>query len=808
MPAKTLIHTIVVFLMVALPLQAKHRIYGYVYAPDKSPASWASVSVQGTDHGVLTREDGYFDLHFNEGDTIVFSMMGCKVEKVAVPFEKNEFQKFVFLKDESHELHEVEVRALQKQGTSNSRLDLSALENTMGTHASVERLLTTQAGVSNRNELSNQYSVRGGNFDENCVYINGIEVYRPLLVRTGEQEGLSIINSEMTQSVEFSAGGYGAQYTDKTASVLDIQYKDDSGKAGMNGSVSANLLGGDAFLHHTTQKGKFMQMHGLRYKTNNYLFSSLDKQGDYDQRCWDFQSYLIFRPSRNWSFDLLANMTRNAYTNIPESQTTTYGTLAEQHVFKVFFDGKEEDLFQTEMAALRATWKVNKRLALSLTANAYMSDERVNYDIAGEYWIGDASSATSVSQSTELGVGNYRNYARNRLNVKVASVSHNGIWGDNTWRIRWGSQLKHESIDDSEMEFEMRDSAGYSLPYQSSALKAYKNLWSDHSMSSFRLENFIQTENRISSRFGTISTALGVRLSYWNWNDEWIISPRGTIAFFPKALTNWDFRLSTGIYYQSPFYKEVRKLSLDADDNTVVTLNKDIRSQRSLHFVAGTDYFFKVADRPFKLTGELYYKPSNHVETYTVNNLQIIYSGENDAKAYTAGLDMKLYGEFVPGTDSWISLSLMRSREKKNDATEWTSRPNEQRWNVSIFFQDYMPRFPKWKIHLRAVWEDGLPFWAPNSVVHTDKNTIRGKSYRRLDMGVTRVIAKGDFSWIDKSGVWTVLKSINLGAEVMNLLDLRNVASYYWVTDVNGYQHAVPNYLTARQLNFSLRLKF
>lgn len=791
----------------ALVLHARHRVYGYVFTPNRTSAAYASVAVQGSDAGTLTREDGWYDLTFDEGDTIVYSMMGCKNEKYAVRKDRENTQKTVFLKEENQILREVEVRAIQKQGSANAKIDINALQTTGGTMASVERLLTTQAGVSNRNELSNQYNVRGGNFDENCVYINGIEVYRPLLIRTGEQEGLSVVNSEMTQSVEFSAGGFGAQYTDKAASVLDIQYKGNDGKPGFEGSVSSSFLGGDAFLRHTTQNAKFHQLHGLRYKSNDYLFSSLDKDGDYDQQCWDYQSYLLYQPWRRVTFDAIANITRNTYTNIPRSQTTTYGTLTEQHRFQVDFDGKEKDLFQTEMAALRTTLQVSRRLTLSLTANAYMSHERVNYDIVGDYWIGDVA-ADGVTQTAELGVGTYHDFARDRLNVKVASVAHDGMWGDQRFRLQWGATLKRESIDDNEVEFEMRDSAGYSLPYGATALKAFDNLSSDHSMNSWRSGFFIQSENRFHSLIGTINTSIGVRTSYWTWNNEWLISPRATIALFPKRLKNWDFRLSSGLYYQSPFYKEVRRATTDADGNTKIELNKDIRSQRCLHFVAGSDYFFKVADRPFKLTGELYYKPMDNVETYVVDNLQVIYSGDNDAKAYTVGLDMKLYGEFVPGTDSWLSFSLMRSREQKDGADEWTPRPNEQRWNVSLFFQDYMPMFPKWKIHLRAVWEDGLPFWNPNATTHTSKNTIRGKSYRRLDMGVTRVIAKGDYTFIDASGVWKVLNAIHLGAEIMNLLDINNVASYYWITDVNGYQHAVPNFLTGRQANINLRLKF
>lgn len=799
--------------LAATSQDAARKIYGYIYGPDRTPAPWVSVSVQGTSVGTLSREDGWYSLSFLKGDTIVFSMMGCKTQRHAVNRNRHSIQKIIYLEEDNQQLKEVEVKAIAHQGTGNSRLDLSGLEAITAGNGSVEQLLTTQAGVSNRNEMSSQYSVRGGNYDENCVYINGIEVYRPLLIRTGEQEGLSVINSNLVQSVEFSAGGFGAQYTDKSASVLDIRYKSltpNGNKHHLEASTSASFLGADAYLGHVTPKGRFSQLHGLRYKSSNYLFSTLDTQGDYDQQCLDYQTFLHFQPFSKVSLSFLGNISRNTYTNIPESQTTTYGTLTDQKIFKVYFDGQEKDLFQTEMGALSLLFTPSDALSLGLTASAFMSHERVNYDIMGEYWIGETAAGGSATSATELGVGNYHNYARDLLDVKVLEAMHNGTFRASFLRAKqtlsWGFGFRHESFDDKQTEFEMRDSAGYSLPLAADALRAYSNLWSDNSLSSSRLQAYLQTHARWNTSLGALSLLLGVRASHWSWNSETLISPRATLALFPKSLRDWDFRLSSGIYYQSPFYKELRRLSLDTDGNTIATLNPNLRSQRSAHFVLGADHYFRLANRPFKITAEAYFKPMDRVETYTLNNLQIIYSGDNNAKAWTAGLDFKLFGEFVPGTDSWLSFSLMKSQEKRDNATSWVSRPNEQRWNISAFFQDYIPGIPKWKIHLRAVWEDGLPFWTPNATLHTSANTLRGKSYRRIDMGVTRAVAKGDYAWLDRLGIFSVLSSINLGAEVMNLFDLRNVASYYWVTDVQGLQHAVPNYLTGRQFNLRLKL--
>ena len=781
-----------------------YKIYGYVYLPDREPASFTTISVEGTSTGTTAREDGYYELKFSTTDSakVKFYILGCKPYIYNItPKTRKSIQKMVYLEDDAIVMKDVEVTDFAKQSTSMNKIDVSKMDVMPSINGGIEGLISTYAGVSNRNELSSQYSVRGGNYDENSVYVNDIEVYRPLLIRTGEQEGLSFINPDMVEAVEFSAGGYGATYGDKMSSVLDIKYKKPKR---FEASVAGSLLGAQGHIGHSTKSGKFTQLHGIRYKSSDYMFNTLDTKGTYDQKFLDYQTYLTFNFAKKWEIDFLGNFSRNIYNNIPESRTTTYGTISDVRTFRMYFDGQEKDIFQTEFGALTLRYSPINSLNLKLIASAYESHESVNYDLIGEYWIGESmgNSIGEIDESTALGVGAYQEYTRNRLRVRVIKAEHRGDYTINKNTISWGVSLQKEDIKDNIIEFETRDSSGY--------VTSTYNLRSNNSMSSWRTQFFVQDESRFKTRIGTFGLLAGVRGNYWTFNKEFIISQRATVSYFPKKNENLGFRFSTGVYYQSPFYKEVRMIETDAaTGNSNVKLNDDIKSQRSLHFVLGGDYYFRLKGRPFKFTTEVYYKMADRVETYTINNLKILYSGTNDAQAYTAGVDFKLFGEFVPGTDSWIGLGLMRSKEKKNEpGAKWVARPNEQRYNFTMFFQDYIPGLPKYKVHLRFIWEDGLPFWAPNVETHSKSNTNIGKAYRRVDIGASRTFAEGDYKWLDKTKIFKAVKNINLGLEVFNLLDLSNVASYYWVTDVNKRQHAVPNYLTGRQFNVRLKINF
>ncbi len=787
------------------------RIYGYVYSSNREPAPFVTVQVEGTGYGTTTRRDGYYELIFPLTDTatVKFFYIGYEPYIQKVSTHDLNVQKIVYLEEKSILLKEAEVKTFGIQESSQNNLDVDKIKFMPdASGGGIESMLSTYAGVSSSNELSSQYSVRGGNYDENSVYVNNIEVYRPMLISSGQQEGLSFINPDLVSSVSFSAGGYDAKYGDKMASVLDIQYKKPKQ---FEASVGASLLGGSAYVGQASSDKKFTQIHGIRYKSSNYLLSTLETAGVYEQNFIDYQTYITYAFAPKWEISFLGNFSQNKYLSIPESRSTTFGTYDSPTTLQIYFDGQEDDIFRTFFGAGTIKYQPKKELSLSIIGSAFSTKEIINYDIAGEYWLSETTSNSdgSSSDGETLGVGSYQDYARNELNAVVKTIAHRGEYKTQSNNLEWGISFQEEQIKDQINEFQIRDSAGYFLPYEEGKLNVYYNLYSDYTLDSYRTQGFLQDAYKIRTDKGTIILNGGVRANYWTFNDELLISPRGTIAFIPRWKKEFSFRFSSGLYYQSPFYKEIRDTVTDASGNTVVELNKNIKAQRSIHYVFGSDYYFKSWSRPFKFTTEIYYKHADNVISYNVDNVKIVYSGENDAKAYTAGIDFKLFGEFVPGTDSWISLSLMQSKEDNlNDSLGYVSRPNEQRYNFSMFFQDYFPGYPKYKVHLRFNWADGLPFWSPNASIHSTKNTNRSTPYRRVDLGVTRAYVKGDVHWMDKTGIFKIVKSINTGLEVFNLLDISNIGSYYWVTDIYNRQHAVPNYLTGRQINFRLSFDF
>lgn len=807
---------LILFVCIVLPqlLAAKTniRIHGYVYGPTREPEPYVTIAAMGTEATTVTREDGYYELSFPITDTatIRYTYMGCEPVYFKIKSGKqNNIQKIVYLQESSILLRSAQVKGFSKQATTENKLDISKIKlipDAAG--GGIESLLTTYAGVSSHNEMSSQYSVRGGNYDENSVYVNDIEVYRPLLIRSGQQEGLSFINPDLVSDVSFSAGGFDAKYGDKMSSVLDITYKKPKG---FEASVGGSLLGGSAYVGQASKDQRFTQIHGVRYKSSNYLLGSLDTKGSYDQKFIDYQTYITYNFVPKWEVDVLGNFSRNEYTSIPESESTTFGTLTSPTTLQVYFDGQEKDLFETLFGAATLKYMPSKALTWSLIASAFSTMEEVNYDISGEYWLGELNTNDngSTSVGSTLGTGSYQDYARDKLTAKVKSIGVRGKYAQKKNNLEWGLSFQQEKITDKINEFQLRDSDGYSLPYSSEALNVYYNLYSSVELNTYRTQGFVQDAFKIATSAGTINLVGGLRGNYWSFNKEFLLSPRATIAYFPDWKKDFSFRFSTGLYYQSPFYKEMRDTVTDNTGNVSVQLNHNIKAQRSLHFVLGSDYFFKSYGRPFKFTTEVYYKPADRVISYSVDNVKVVYSGENDTKAYSAGIDFKLFGEFVPGTDSWISLSLMQSKEKVDGSNAgYVSRPNEQRYNFSMFFQDYFPGYPKYKVHLKFIYADGLPFWAPNVTVHTSNNTNRTTAYRRVDIGASRSYVKGDIAWIDKTEVFKVVRSINVGLEIFNLLDISNVASYYWVTDIYKIQHAIPNYLTSRQLNIKLSLDF
>lgn len=815
-----------ILLCCSLPAVAAQRIFvrGYVLDDGKRAVEYATVQVREAATGAITNDKGFFEVSFPRPEgadsvTLVFSCIGyTPASRTVALTDEQAYVVVVNMSANTTELGEIEVRALARQTGTLMTIDtekLRLMPDASG--GNIESLLTTFAGVSSNNEMSSQYSVRGGNYDENSVYVNGIEVYRPLLVRAGQQEGLSFINPDMVEAVNFSAGGFDAKYGDKMASVLDVKYKKP---AAFEANIAASLQGASAYVGSSTKN--FTQVHGIRFKTMQVLLGTLETKGEYSPWFADYQTFLTWKMAPRWELTFLGNISQNSYKFVPRSRSTTFGTLSNANNFKVFFSGSERDVFRTYFGAVGLNYKPDSSVDLGLNISAFNTNEQETYDITGEYWLSelDLGSPSSEQENTgSLGTGMYREHARNRLSATVLNVGHSGSYNTRVNSLQWGVSYQHEMVLDRISEWESRDSAGFSMPYNPDRVEVIYNLYSDVDLYTHRFQAYIQDTYRINQLWGSWVLTAGVRANYWSFNREFITSPRASVSFFPNWKADFNFRLAAGLYYQAPFYKEIRSVQTDASGNNYVALNNSIQSQRSLHVVLGMDYFFRAWNRPFKLTVEGYYKPADRVVSYYVDNVRVRYSGRNDAVAYTTGVDVKLFGEFVPGTDSWISFSWMRAREDIIDDhysaysntgnylgevyPAWISRPNEQRYNISLFFQDYFPNHPEYKVHLKLVWSDGLPFGPSHSERY--QATLRTKAYNRVDIGASRGFIQGRERWMRHLDP---VKNIWLSLELFNLFNIKNVNSYYWVTDIYNGQYAVPNYLTGFMVNFRVSVGF
>jgi len=585
--------------------------------------------------------------------------------------------------------------------------------------------------------------------------------------------------------------------------VLDIQYKKPEH---FEGAASVSLLGANVYAGQASKNGRFTQIHGFRYKTNRYMLGALPTEAQYNPDFIDYQTYLTWKPDATSELSFLGNFSQNSYEFIPVKENTEFGPFNTKLNLTVYFDGREKDLFRTSFGALSYNKTFDKNLKLGLQASLFRTDEDENYDITGQYWLSETpiqNGRADTANTTLLGIGTYHEHARNHLTANVLNVSHTGSYKAGQHDIQWGLSIQQERITDQLREWEMRDSAGYALPHNGSAINMVYTLLSSQHMVSNRLQAYLQDCWKFRTDAGLFILTGGIRTNYWNFNRELLVSPRATLAFLPAWEKDFTFRLSTGVYHQAPFYKELRD-TFNMGGVTRVQLNRNIEAQRSIQFVGGMDHHFIWLERPFKFTAEAYYKALSNLIPYTVDNVRIRYSGHNEAKGYTTGLDMKLFGEFVPGTDSWISFSLMRSRETVGDV--WVSRPNEQRYNVSVYFQDYFPNNPKFSMNLKLIWSDGLPFGPPNSGrLYSTAN--RMKPYRRVDIGLSRVLVNGEDK-IMQSGLLKNFHNIWIGVDCFNLLGIRNTNSYYWVNDLYNNQWAVPNYLTGRLLNVRLSAEF
>ena len=808
-----LLFTLISFLEVVA-----QTINGTITDIENLPLDLVNISVQNKSNGVTSDIEGNFSIQIspNRSNIILFSFIGYQTEKIRIPMLKNgqNYSLNVVLKPSNTILEDIIVKDKKSRKDNLSRIKTKHVQVLPGNNGGIEAILKTLPGVSSANELSSQYSVRGGNFDENLVYVNGIEVYRPFLIHSGQQEGLSFINSDMVGSILFSAGGFAAKYGDKMSSVLDITYKKPKEN---KGSISLSLLGGSAHYQGVSKNQRLNYILGFRNKTNQYLLNSLDTEADYKPNFSDFQTYINYKLDYDWEISFLGNISKNEYLMKPKNRQTDFGTFNEALRLTIFFEGQESDQYETFFGAFSSKYNPNTNLQLQFTTSAFKTFEQENFDILGEYWLyqldNNLGSDDFGDVAFDRGVGKYINHARNSLDASVINFSHNGTLARNEIEVDWGIRVQKEEINDKISEWSLIDSAGYTLPHPQDSIGLPSNsnqqitlfdvIKTDIQLSNWRNSGFIQ----FSKDYNNLTLNAGTRSSFWTFNKELLLSPRASIALAPLWKKDIVFRLATGVYYQAPFYRELRY-----PDGT---LNNNIKSQKSIHYVFGTDYLFYQWGRPFKFITELYYKNLSNLIPYKVDNVRIQYLAENNSNGYSSGIDFKINGEFVSGVESWASLSIMKTEEDiVGDSYEdingqliypgYIPRPTDQRVNFSLFFQDYIPGNLNYKMHLNMIYGSGLPFGPPKSEKFED--ILRIPDYRRVDIGFSAILkSEGKKS---KIKFLNFLESAWISAEVFNLLDINNTVSYLWVTDVSSRQYAVPNYLTSRQLNFKLLLSF
>lgn len=768
-------------------------LQGKVTDTEGNPIELASVMVVAQGKLVMTNLKGEYNMTLQSADSVKvrYSMIGYRTKTRVLIHPQGKQTLIVQLADDNA-LGEVVVEGKQVRHGTTEQIDIKKSESAPSASGNaVEDMIQTQAGVSTHSELSSQYNVRGGAFDENSVYINSVEVFRPFLVRSGQQEGLSVINPDMVANVGFSTGGFEAKYGDKMSSALDITYKRP---AKTEASISASLLGASAYLGLATKK--FTWTNGLRYKTNSYLLGSLETKGEYKPSFIDYQTYLSWKPNKRWQVDFIGNISDSHYDFTPEDRETNFGTMENVKNFKVYFDGQEKDVFRTFFGSLKLSRIFGDgKTNVSLLASAFQTKEQERYDIQGQYWL------TQTETSDNLGVGTYMQHSRDYLKATVASFKLLATHRSAHHQVEGALTYKLERIEENSIEYEYRDSAGYNVPHTGSDLNLYYSMRANNKLNSKRIEAYLQdnwnfqTQDSVPTLF---TLNYGVRFSHWDFNGESLVSPRASLTITPGWNRNLSFRLATGLYYQAPFFKELRDTTT-LNHVTYANLNTKVKAQRSIHAIASMDYRFNMKGRPFKFSAEVYYKALSRLTPYTVDNVKVTYFSDQQTTGHATGLDLKLFGEFVPDADSWLTFSLMNTSMKLNGKS--IPLPTDQRYAVNLFFTDYFPGTKRWRMSLKLAYADGLPFSAPHREL--ENNTFRAPAYKRADIGMSYLLY--DNREGDKKSIF---KDIWLGIDCLNLFGINNVNSYYWVTDVTGQQYAVPNYLTGRQINGRIKIDF
>lgn len=829
-------------LLSSISAQQKAEIYGSVSDENGKPLELVQIVIEGHTAGTLSDKAGKFKLEVpaNKDIQIIFNYLGYSIERRYMRLIPGE-SKFVELSMVVNptNLPPAEIRGKKDQDAGINLIDPKIAAYIPSPSGGIEAILKTiGTGVSSTNELSSQYSVRGGNFDENLVYVNDIEIYRPFLVRSGQQEGLSFPNSDLIESIEFSAGGFDARYGDKMSSVLDIQYKRPDQ---LRGSVALSLLGASAHIEGSAKNNRFTYLLGIRQKSNQYVLSSLETKGDYQPSFTDIQSYISYSFTEKFEIGILGNIARNSFKLIPENRQTDFGTINEALRLTIYFDGQEQDKFETYMGAVSTSFKPNNALELKLISSVFRTYESETYDIMGQYWLDQLETNLGKDDFGNVafnrGVGTYINHARNYLDARVFNLEQRGTFKKGRSIVRWGVKYQNEQINDKVSEWRMLDSAGFSIPHPWDSIGKTKSsqqlielqevIKAKHNLNTSRYSGFVQNKWNLGTDSLKVYFIAGVRANYWEYSEQLLFSPRVTFSVKPHWKSNVIFRLSSGIYYQPPFYREFRDFT--------GKLNQDIKAQRSVHYVAGSEWEFDAWRRPFKFVSEIYYKKFDNLIPYEVDNVRIRYFAKNNAKGYATGIDLKINGEFVKGIESWANLSVMKTAEDIKDdfyydyynasgekiipghtlddipadstrfEPGYIPRPSDQRVSFSLFFQDYLPKNPTYKMHLNLVYGTGLPFGPPVHERH--KATLRIPPYRRVDLGFSKLL-KGENSKVKANNPLKHLNTVWVSLEIFNLLDIRNTISYLWISDVENRLYAVPNYLTSRQINVKLVANF
>ena len=816
MKNKSYILNIIIFLIPLIVLSQKSYIKGVVLDINNNPIENVNISSESK-AGATTNSNGFYSIEIKSltNVNITFSHVNFKSISFPINLKTNEVYEFYPVMDINIEQIEEIVLNSNKRTELKSILsiDPQIIRTIKGAQPGIENLLKTLPGVNISNELSTQYSVRGGNFDENLVYVNGIEIYRPFLVRSGQQEGLSFINSNLIKNIKFSAGGFQSKYGDKLSSVLDIEYKNPNGN---NLAGNINLLGGNITLNNISKNAKVSNILGVRYRDNSMLVNSRETITNYNPKFIDIQNFLTANINEKFSLNFLSYMSVNNYNYKPESRQTNFGTLDDPTALIVYYQGQEKDKYQTVFGAAKLNFKASVNTELSLITSAFQTSEKEYFDILAQYRLGEVNNNIGDEDLGDVefseGIGSQLNHGRNNLNAIIYNIEHKGNYKKNDNNLEWSLKFTKEDIKDRIVEWEVIDSTGFSIdppffeslgdqPYTANEgpIVPYQNIRKTNNTKTNRIQSYVQWSKNSNIGATEIYSNAGVRLHGWSIDNQkmnFVFSPRFQIGIKPDWKKDMIFKLSGGVYHQPPFYRELRDYSGE--------INYGVKAQKSIHLVASNEYSYSMWNRPFKLTSDIYYKDMTNVNAYTVDNVRIRYLANNNAKAYAYGLDLRLNGEFIKGTESWFSFGYLNTKENI-DNQGYIPRPSDQRLKFGILFQDYIPNIPDLKMYLNLVYNTGVPGGAPSYANSYDYQN-RLPDYKRVDLGISYVIVNAEKNY--KKGWKKNFSDLSIGLEIFNMFDIQNSITNTWVRDVySKRQYSIPNYLTPRLLNLTIDMK-